>query len=110
VLSLDFRDELNKLISEVCVVGLEIGMEKYLSGNLQITFQAGSFFILFDEQGDSKEILIGHINTPQLMTTDKSFYTDLPVTLLKAGKPKLKFTMDTQSNGDLFVALEILQL
>ena len=49
VLSFDLRDEHDKLISEICVIGLNLGMETYLSGNQSIQFAAGSIFIFFDE-------------------------------------------------------------
>lgn len=32
VLSLDLRDDQNSLISDICIVGFEFGMETYLSG------------------------------------------------------------------------------
>ena len=53
---------------------------------------------------------MGHINTPQFVVTDKTFYQDLPVTLLEKGRHKFKYTMDTASNGDSEIYLEMLQL
>ena len=46
------------------LIGLNFVMDSYLSGNQSIQFAAGSIFIFFDEQGDQKEMLMGHINTP----------------------------------------------
>jgi hypothetical protein len=66
VLSLDFRDDQNGLISDICIVGFKYVMETYLSGRQSISLSAGSFFIFFDEYIESnlKEMLMGHINTP----------------------------------------------
>jgi len=46
---------------------------------------AGSIFIFFDEMIESnmKEMMLGQINTPQYVITDKTFYQDLPLTLLE---------------------------
>jgi hypothetical protein len=43
-----------------------------------------------------------------MVITDKAFYQDLPVKLLQSGKPKFKFMMETSSDGDLKVYLEML--
>lgn len=53
---------------------------------------------------------MGHLDTPKTVITDKAFYQDLPVKLLKSGKPKFKFEMEMSSSGDLKVSLEMLQL
>jgi hypothetical protein len=48
-LSIEMRDNLNLMITEICIAGLDFTFEDYLSKRQVIHFNAGTLFMFHDE-------------------------------------------------------------
>jgi len=82
-LSIELRDDENKLVSEFCLLNTDLGYDAFESGRSSAFMRAHSFFILHDEDPkmQTKKVLMGSNDDKNVITTNETFYTKRPLEL-----------------------------
>jgi hypothetical protein len=79
-LSIELREDDNKLISEFCLLNTDLGYEAFESGRSSVFLRAHSFFIFHDENPNlqAKQVLMSYLGVKNTMVTDDNFYQNFP--------------------------------
>lgn len=79
-LSIELRKADDKLIAEFCMVNFDYGLQIFEDDVQRIYMEAYSLFIFHDEDPHNKvkQVMFGHINASNSMTTTEEFYKTLP--------------------------------
>ena len=70
-MTIEFRKNDQKLISEICFTALDLQITSFSSGASNLQFSSGLMNILHNEDSanKTKEVMVGHLDTASLVET-----------------------------------------